>query len=113
MELPGETHLCTSASYPSTWKSESLLSKSSSASWLARAPLANCGREREPGCLPRGTCALGPTVSAALGAAVSSTLRPDCVLLRLAPQLQLALCCGHGGPRRQAHLCHRREECSE
>ena len=46
MELPGETHLCTSASYPSTWKSESLLSKSSSASWLARAPLANWEGER-------------------------------------------------------------------
>ena len=40
-EPPGETHLCTSASYPSTWKSASLLSKSSSARRLARAPSAN------------------------------------------------------------------------
>lgn len=67
------THLCTRASYWGTWKSESLLSRSRSASWVVRAPSANCGPEQEAGSVPP-----QPTASSAAATlALALSARPE------------------------------------
>ena len=83
-----------------------------------QGPIGELGRRDSLGARPEAPVRWAPLCMLPWGLLTATfwgdrSSAPAAVSSTLAPQLRLALCCGHRGPGRRAHLCHRCEERSE